>query len=284
MKIAVMILHGAGTPTQSFAEKMIEKISVRFEEKMNGLKSEEALVFVPVFWSTVFETEEKNLWERLQSNADLDYLKLRQFTVEFLADAIAYQPTTHKNSNYDKVHAILARGLAELEKQAGSYAPLCVISHSLGSVIASNFFYDLQEKQENIGGLTWGAMNSSPIGRGETLALFYTLGSPIALWSLRFRGYGIPVHIPSKLISNYFSQVSGEWLNFYDKDDILAYPLKSINENYHMTVSEDIQVNAGGVLSGWNPLSHTHYESDDKVIKKIVEGLVQTWKEMNNKK
>ena len=60
-----------------------------------------------------------------------------------------------------------------------------------------------------------------------------------------------------------------KWLNYYDPDDILGYPLKSINEPYDNTVSEDIPINVGGLFSSWNPLSHIEYWTDDDFTKPV---------------
>ncbi|UOR10547.1 chemotaxis protein [Halobacillus amylolyticus] len=280
-KLAVAILHGAGTPEEHFAEKMIGKIYKNFAKKLKIKNPEKELVFEPVYWSSIFEAGENRLWERLQKGTDLDYVRLRRFAVEFLADAVAYQPTSVADSNYDKVHALLAQSLNKLQEKTGPNAPLCVISHSLGSIVASNYFYDLQFKQENIGDHTRRSTSNTGLEQGKTLALFYTMGSPMALWSLRFIDFGFPIHVPSPSIKKYYSNLQGEWLNFYDKDDILAYPLKGLNDHYQTFVTKDIQVNAGGLLTSWTPFSHSKYDTDKDVITSIVDGLVRTWEEVN---
>ncbi|WP_430790720.1 chemotaxis protein [Virgibacillus flavescens] len=281
-KIAVAFLHGAGTPDRDFAEDMSNKIKNGFAANA-GSEFCEDLVFEPVFWSAVFETEEAILLERLKKNTDLDYLRLRRFVVEFLADAVAYQPTKERNKNYDRVNALLAASIQELKGKAGKTAPLCVISHSLGSVVASNYFYDLQFKHENIGPETNQVKSNEPIEQAETLALFYTMGSPLALWSMRYENFGRPIRVPSPGIENIHPRIQGEWLNFYDKDDVLAFPLKGLNEYYEKQVTRDVPVNAGEWLTGWTPLSHNNYNSDNEVIQPIVDGLVRTWKQVNGK-
>ncbi|WP_085506060.1 chemotaxis protein [Thalassobacillus devorans] len=277
-KIAVMILHGAGTPSDNFAEEIIQHILKRFQEKVG----EDALIFEPVLWSKVFASEQERLWERVHVDADLDYQRLRRFTVEFLADAIAYQPSSVEDNNYDKVHELLAEAMSNLEEKAGPEAPLCVISHSLGSVIASNYLYDLQRKQSNIGTRTWRRIKNTPLENGETLANFYTMGSPLALWSLRFSEFGLPIQVPAPNLPRHHAGVEGEWLNFYDKDDILSYPLRGLNENYREVVTEDVAVNVGGLLRSWNPFSHSQYDEDNEVIDRMVDGLVRTWQQLDN--
>ncbi|ASN04619.1 chemotaxis protein [Virgibacillus necropolis] len=280
-KIAVAFLHGAGTPDKDFAAEMIRKIKEGFSKKLGIENANQEIVFEAVFWSSVFEKEERELLKRLQKNADLDYLLLRRFVVEFLADAVAYQPTKQGSQNYDRVNAFLAESIRRLKQKAGQYAPLCIVSHSLGSVVASNYFYDLQFKQENIGPKTMTIKSDTPIEKAQTLALFYTIGSPLALWSMRYPDFGIPIHVPSPGLDKIHAHVQGEWINFYDKDDVLAFPLKGLNDYYQAAVTKDVKVNAGGWMTSWTPLSHNKYNTDVEVINPIVEGLVRTWKEVN---
>ncbi|MBP1950516.1 chemotaxis protein [Virgibacillus litoralis] len=279
-KIAILILHGAGTPDKHFAEKMIRCISNRFEKKL-GVKSSE-LEFEPVFWSAIFAGEQEELWNNLQQNQDLDYTRMRRFVIEFLSDAVAYQPTSSGGQNYDKVHKLVAKAIRKLKERAGKNAPLCVISHSLGTVVASNYFYDLQFRRENMGVETRKCTHQTPIEQCETLSLFYTLGSPMALWSMRYIDFGSPIAVPSLDLEKLYPGLKGEWLNFYDKDDVLAYPLKGLNGEYNQAVTKDVDVNAGGLLTSWNPLSHTKYDTDSEVVRAVADGLIRTWKVVND--
>ncbi|MFB4167699.1 chemotaxis protein [Virgibacillus sp. JSM 102003] len=279
-KIAVLILHGAGTPDKQFAEKIIERISSRFEKRL-GIGSTE-LEFEPVFWSAIFAGEQEELWNKLQHNQDLDYNRMRRFVIDFLSDAVAYQPTNSGGQNYDKVHTLVAKAIRKLKERAGKNAPLCVISHSLGTVVASNYFYDLQYRHENIGIQTKRCTNQTPIEQCETLTLFYTMGSPMALWSMRYIDFGSPIAVPSAGLERLYPGLKGEWLNFYDKDDVLAYPLKGLNGEYDLAVTKDVNVNAGGWLTSWNPLSHTKYDTDSEVVRAITDGLINTWEVVND--
>ncbi|MFC3039572.1 chemotaxis protein [Virgibacillus xinjiangensis] len=241
------------------------------------------MVFEPVYWSDIFASEQEKLWGRLQENADLDYASLRRFVIEFLADAVAYQPAANGKLNYDKVHAVLASALHRLREKAGPTAPLCVIAHSLGSIVASNYYYDLQYNRDNRDQIMLQMIGSSPLERCDTMTLFYTMGSPMALWTLRYMDFGLPIHVPSPFITTYHPELNGEWVNFYDRDDVLAFPLKPVNEAFDSAVSEDIAVNAGGLFTGWNPLSHLSYDKDEQVAGRIACGLARTWKKINGK-
>lgn len=280
-KIAVLILHGAGTPEEDFADKLISLIRKGFRKKLSNKQIDSELVFEPVYWNAIFAPEQVTLWDQLRESHKLDFGRLRRFVLEFLADAVAYQPTRIKDQNYDRIHALVAKSIQRLREKAGQHAPLCVISHSLGTIIASNYFYDLQNNKKNIGPETSWCTSNNPMEQCQTLTLFYTMGSPMAMWSLRYIDFGSPISVPAPQVKEYYPKLRGEWLNFYDKDDILAFPLKGINDAYAKAVTKDVEVNAGGLLTSWNPLSHLKYDTDREVIQPIVDGLVRTWKAVN---
>lgn len=103
-------------------------------------------------------------------------------------------------------------------------------------------------------------MGNTPLERGETLTLFYTLGSPIAIWSLRYRDFGVPIRVPSPG---------------------LARLHRGLNGAYRRAVKADRGVNAGGLLSAWNPASHLGYWTDNDVTKPIAGALARTWRTVN---
>ena len=116
-------------------------------------------------------------------------------------------------------------------------------------------------------------MSDTPIERGETLTLFYTLGSPIALWSLRYRDFGKPIQVPTPQLAHYYPELKGEWLNFFDKDDIVGFPLKTLNEQYGAVVTEDCRVDVGKFPANLTPASHMGYWTDRDVLAPIAAGL-----------
>lgn len=278
-KLAVAIIHGIGRQDKDFAAGMIQLLNKNFASKVGSLVDDPSsqLIFQPIHWSKVLEEREENLYQKIVHETNLDYQGLRKFSIHYLGDVIAYQPVESAKHNYERIHENIAENLSILAQNAGSHAPLCIISHSLGSVLASNFFYDLQTKQNPE------TAKLTPLEKGDTLTLFYTLGTALPLWSLRYHNFDRPLNIPSPKLKKYYSNVNGEWINFYDKDDILGYPLKTINDVYNKAVNEDREVNVGNLLTSWNPLCHTSYFTDKDVINGIVEGLVRTWRQVNNR-
>jgi hypothetical protein len=236
------------------------------------------LVFEEVNWTAGLQSREDRLWQRLLPDAPMRYKSLRRFMVDFAADAIAYQPAPSDRTTYDAVHRLVAGRLARLAERAGARAPLCVIAHSLGTVIASNYLYDLMKEENSFMCPSVRAiLNGTPLERGETLALFYSMGSPIALWSLRFPRFGEPIRLPRTALSSHHPSLEPAWINVYDPDDVIGYPLQALNSAYRAAVTEDRPVDVGNIFTRWNPLSHVGYWNSGAVADGIAESLAELW-------
>ena len=290
-KIAVAIIHGIGEANPSFGDKnhpnftsgAARKIKAQFA-KLLGEDEEAAeskLEIEAVYWAPVLQNLEDELDKRLKVKEKLSsFFGLRQFIFHSLADSVGYQITSATppadREIYDEVHKCFAQALAKLARNenAGPTAPLCIVAHSLGAVIASNYLWDLQHQSARI------PIGNNPLERGETFALFYTLGSQIPFWSLRHKSFGTPISVPSSNLAQHYQGLKGEWINFYDRDDLLGYPIQTINEKYAAQVI-DKEVNAGNMATSWNPLSHNQYWTDSEVVHLVAQGLVKTWKSVN---
>ncbi|WP_156747273.1 hypothetical protein [Mycobacterium sp. E2462] len=194
---------------------------------------------------------------------------LRWAVTYFLGDVIAYQTAEGSDANYDAIHARLDDALATLAERAPD-APLCVIAHSLGTVVASDYFYDLQNAKPKQ--LKKSARGSSALQRGETLTWFYTLGSPIALWMVRYPEFDSPIKLPGRKRSA-AARKAAQWINFHDPDDIVAYPLRTLNKHYAEAVDRDQAVSVGPPLLGDTPVSHVAYLNSRKVMRPIAQRL-----------
>lgn len=277
-KLAVIIVHGMGNQHRDYAETFVRLLKNSYVEVAEVASPDLHLAIEPVFWADVFEGREKVLFDSIVSPYGLHYEELRKFVIHYMADAIAYQPVDSKQQNYDAVHATISQTLHLLSAAVGQNAPLCVISHSLGTVIASNFFYDRQYHPTR-NSLPSDA--SSPLERGETLTLFYSFGTTLPLWSLRYRDFDKPIQVPIDGIRAMYPGIDGEWINFYDKDDVLAYPLRGVNPAYEKAVREDFEVHVGDWKTGWNPFCHRGYMTSPDVARRIAIGLSRIWTKIN---
>jgi hypothetical protein len=284
-RLAVAIVHGIGAQDPDFAAPIEARLRTLFGALIAPYSKDpqHELVVKPVYWAPALQRDEDLLRSRLGKTGRFDYKRLRNFMINFAADAIAYQPTGDDRQAYAEIHRIFAATLSHLALEAGDSAPLAIIAHSLGTVITSNYLYDLQnDAGKNLVPVSVKAvMGDTPLEWGETLAFLCTAGSPIALWSLRYHDFGTSIEMPHPHFAEHYPKVLAEWLNFYDKDDVIGYPLKGLNETYAAAVTEDRQVNVGRLLSFWNPTSHSYYLEDRDVILPIADSLARIWKEAN---
>lgn len=270
-KIAVAIVHGMGHQPKDFSlafQETIKKGLLRRLGKAGWGQREFPFEFFPVYWASIVDEMAEDLTRRLKIK-ELKWQGLRKFIIGELGDAIAYQKPVIRNAFvYDLIHQRFKESLSQAARKCGDDAPLCVIAHSLGTVICSEVLKDLQEGSGN---------NSSPtpLERGHTLALYFTMGSPLPIWSLRENQFGTPPVVPSKQLSRYHPSITGEWANFYSLYDPLSYPLRGINDKFEREVTRDVVVTPGNLLTRYTPLSHTYYWSNPRLIREVTSTMVR---------
>lgn len=323
-RLAVTFIHGVEISDPQFASTATRKLRRAFARHAQ-VDADQALVIEPTYWAPELQTIQDELFRRCFGTSregfftrltewvtainagsatrlllltatgvlrrvpgvgELHYPTLRWLVTQFLGDAVAYQITPSDRELYDRIHARVAEAVQRLAEQAGATAPLCVIAHSLGTVIASNYFYDLevqyQGQRRKLVSPAVSKRISSPLERGETLAFMYTLGSPIALWTQRFPNFGVPLTVPAPALPRHHKTLAGEWVNFYSRDDLIAYPLRTLSPAYRKQVTEDRPVLVGPWWASRTPLSHLSYWNDEAVIDPIAKTLARAWQKLNN--
>jgi hypothetical protein len=63
-----------------------------------------------------------------------------------------------------------------------------------------------------------------------------------------------------------------KWKNYYDRDDVLGWPLQPLSDEYNHLV-EDIEIDSGDFFSSMTPFSHTHYWTDRDFFKPLTETI-----------
>ena len=257
--IGALVVHGIGVQKEDFAEDFISEMTTRLTDLQ---VASDAVVWEIGYWADLLNAREAKLWDDLSQDHDLDWVTVRQFFINFFADAIAYQRKFVAHDDmYRQIHNRIHQSLARLRSNLGNQdKPLIVIAHSLGSVIMSNYIWDEQTNQ---------GLGTNPFERMETLASIVTFGSNIPLFTLALDDIECitfpPPTLPAKL------KTRAKWLNFFDGDDVLGYPLKPLSTSYRQTVTADLQINAGGLFTSWNPISHTEYWTDNDFTKPVAQ-------------
>lgn len=293
-KLGVLLVHGMGNQDAGFADEMIEKVKARLKR----LGSDDRTVsFDPVWWAHVLGDKEATLLRHMADGNDLEWMSMRSFVVNSLGDALAYQDTQVAEDEinvYQGIHRVVAEKTASLRNRLRSgeddkapEVPLVVIAHSLGAQIMSNYIWDVQHQEKNKLKFKIG---DNPFERYETLTSITTFGCNIPLFTLALNTIQ-PISFPPAGLARYFpAGTSAEkiasvakWTNYYDPDDVLGYPLKTLDAAYDKVVCRDVPVNVGSILRSWNPASHTAYWTDDNVIKPVAESLHEILQHLKEK-
>jgi len=257
--VAVAVIHGMGSQGSDFAEPLIEELSQRVQ---NQGKDPARIAWQSIYWADLLDGAELAYLRRAKNRADLDYLRLRRFVVTAFGDAVAYQQVTSPhNTTYQDIHGRVREAIHELYVGGlGSQPkPLIVLAHSMGGHILSNYIWDAQKEHSTA---------VPPFERMNWLSGLVTFGCNLPLFSFAYSQVA-PIQFPPPRLREDLKEKS-RWLNFYDPDDILGYPLKPISEEYGEVVTRDIAINAGGIFSSWNPLSHNGYWTDNGFTRPVA--------------
>lgn len=260
-KVGVLFVHGIGSVADDFAHDAIQEL----REKISGRGlNREDIAWQSVYWEPTLSEREVQLWVDLSADHDLNWAKLRKFFINAFGNITAYQSGQDRpGSIYERIHGIVLDSVRELRTKLGNAdKPLVIMAHSLGSVIMSNYIWDRQKGREEA------RFGGNAFERMETVAGMVTLGSNIPLFtlactpvtSIEFPPPGLPESFRKK----------AKWLNLYDADDVLGWPLKPLSGSYNDAVTEDVEVSVGNILTSWNPANHAAYWTDDSVVKPVA--------------
>lgn len=206
------------------------------------------------YWADVTQPDEELLKKRVGRGGFLHNYYIGSF-----GDLVAYSKLHYPPDKYSEIQQRFSERVYLASKRAEYFndtnACLSVIGHSMGSVIASDGLYNM--------------ISSGTFPQNMKLKCLFTLGSPLALYALR---YGI---------ERFTKPIRPEvWLNFYYPQDVAALALKPLNKAYNSAVTEDICLSPGSlgrrlisVLPYLSVGSHSWYFTDPRVISRIAEEL-----------
>ena len=257
-RLAILVIHGIGSQGPNFAEDMIEEISDRISDL--GFNNSE-VEWKSIYWADILESKQRKYLRKTKLKNDLNYIRIRTNVISSLGDASAYQKVSSQhNTTYKKIHNRINEKIKELYEidLDKKLVPMLILAHSLGGHIISNYIWDIQNSS---------TLNTSDFEQFLSLSGIITFGCNIPLFTFAFDKV-IPIQFPPKQLDSDLKK-KAKWLNYYDPDDVLGYPLKTINDEYNKVVDEDISINVGGVFSSWNPASHTEYWTDNSFTKPL---------------
>jgi hypothetical protein len=280
-KVAFATIHGMGQTPPEYADKLWAAVRARLDP------ARAAVEFDRIYYKLILQDNEQAVWSAVRDNATtVRYDSLRQFFLFGFGDAAGLENRKEDDGSvYEQAQLQIARTLLGLRDRCGGSVPLVLMAHSLGCQVLSSYLYDAQKAEHGpvrvgiwqdiqrhayaIAGRALLAPEEIDFLRGATCTALLTTGCNIPIFVAAHQKMTIlPIRKPTP---------GFHWLNLYDPDDALGWPLGPLSEGYQALV-EDRAINAGGglvdwMLKGWNPWSHTAYWDGDNVRMPLLDML-----------
>lgn len=218
--------------------------------------------------------------------------RLRNFMTFFAGDVAAYvseDVNFVRRTVWEQIWAFKDGGkpFKELLEEGATYS---IVAHSLGSVIAFDYLFDLfhpqkpklfvpspdpqvrpEDAQLTVKEQTLSSVTVDELTRlQEHFRHLFTMGSPIGLFLMR-KGNLWANDEPFTTVYNPIRQEGRTWYNFWDSNDPIAYPVAQLfsrNANNNECKLLDIPVETGWIFS-----AHVDYWKNRTVAQKIMNQL-----------
>ena len=276
---SLVTIHGMGRIATTYYRDLERALLRRLHPGASALKVH------PVYFKHLLEPHQKRVWNAVSSQ--VRWRGLRQFGLYSLGDVAGLVARKSKpDSPYTRSQVVIARVLHLARAAMGGNGPVVLVAHSLGCQVLSNYLWDAQ-RFFRCGAARVG-MWQDPLQYAEAIAGKTTLTAEELAFlggrSIRYvytTGCNIPIFVAGEP-ETYIKAIEKptddfEWHNFFDRDDVLGWPLAPLSDSYRTLVS-DHAVNAyrglrGWLWKSWNPLSHDQYWYTDDFLSHLQASL-----------
>jgi len=275
-QVALIAVHGMGETLPDYAEGLMAQLRSRLGRLVPQV------VMRSVYYQGILHDNQRLVWDRTAATGKVRYDSLRKFVLYGLGDAAGLENRKEiPGSVYELAQGEIAEALLSAHALQPDM-PVVFVAQSLGGQVLSSYIYDAQKAAagQPVGAGIWRNIDAWAVatqGRaltaserafvaGGTCAGLVTTGCNIPIFVAAHKEmHIIPIAPPTSLF---------KWINFYDPDDVLGWPLQPLSQGYRALV-EDRAINAGGGIAGllarsWNPLSHNNYWEDAAVLDAIA--------------
>ncbi len=285
--LVLITVHGMGETPPDYAadlgQRLHSQIGPRFLRQVD---------MRAVYYQTILQPNESEVWARVTgkdtATGAVHFAYLRKFLLFGFGDAAGLENRKEDSGSvYEMAQMEIAKTLLDAFRANGPDTPVILLAHSLGCQVLSSYIYDAQKALSGVpvAAGVWRDIDHwsrALQGRNLTAAEKQFLACGTALGWIT-TGCNIPIfvaaHKEMTIIPIAPPRPSFKWLNLYDPDDVLGWPLQPLSEGYRQLV-EDRVINAGRgvfdlIVRSWNPLSHEIYWRDPDVIKAVAQMLTQ---------
>lgn len=246
-KIVILTIPGIGTKDVGYSTDF-EKDIRRFTS--NNVNANLRVLETRPFSVTEVDENQNNLFRRLDAANKLGgILSPRKFVLEAFGDGVTFErDSSNPESTYYKIHNYLKRKIEDANALLNEGDIFVILGASMGIHILSTYIWDADNGK--------GVFQNTPATTNQNLKnLDYlaTIGCNIPLFVSGLRETQI-VAIDKR--NNHFT-----WDNYYDRDDVLGWPLQQMSSSYNELVN-DYEINTGMYVG-----SHTKYWDDNDFTK-----------------
>ncbi|TQV77004.1 hypothetical protein FLL45_03360 [Aliikangiella marina] len=264
-RLAIAVVHGLGSEEEFYSVELKHRITEEYVKGAEG-RLEDELLFHEIYWGDLVKDELASFRDKANYKGDLAYQNLRQIMTDTQALALLYSPGTKIYESINNRIKDSLRKFASHRRVLPDETPLLILAHSYGGVMMAHYIKEMQGLDSNL----------SNFETMKTLAGFITFGNPMGLYALDSAKseLGQPCNIVGSALDADM-QKRARWYNFYDKDDIVAYPLKGLSDEYNEYVHGDFEINVGSAATSWNPACHTGYWEDKDFYRPVADFIAE---------
>lgn len=258
-KVGLLTIHGMGETPSNYAEPFFDELHDRLGDALWNEVSEAS-----IHYQTILQKNQSAYYRRVRS--EVDWSGLRQFVLFGFSDAASLESQkTGRRSPYYRAQQIILDRFRDLHASLDEGAPVVLVAQSLGGQVISNYLWDAKFGGNPKHGVwstrqRFGSEQQEKFCRGHGINRLYTTGCNIPIFIAGHRKQDIE---PIDRLNNDF-----HWHNYYDKDDVLGWPLRQLNDKYARLV-DDFEINSG-FWAGGTPFSHTNYWRDSDFLRPLV--------------
>ena len=224
-----------------------------------------------VYYQGLLQANQEDYWEEIDDKYSLRWDFIRKFMLFSFSDAASVEHSLRNDLVlYKAVHQTIATAFDNsFEIFDGEPNPIIVIAQSLGGEQISNYIWDAMEGKRLFSTPGPGTPEQQAFRRLSTCHKLITTGCNILI----FRAGLYTPEVFKRPNKNF------HWQNFFDADDVLGYSIKEMSDLFNVDWIGDTKVSVGGLLTGWNPVSHLKYWTDKDVLRPIaneISGIVES--------
>ncbi|MGH8854304.1 MAG: hypothetical protein ACREWI_08500 [Telluria sp.] len=275
-EVAFITVHGMGVTPPTYADALME----RLRGKLGAPAGQ--VVMRSVYYQKILQGNEEFIWDQTRAHSTVRYGDLRKFVLFGFGDAAGLETRKEiPGSVYELAQGEIAKALLSAHAVRPGM-PVVFVAQSLGGQVLSSYIYDAQKAAKGlpVGAGIWrniDAWSEAALGRTLTASEKHFLGAGTCA-ALVTTGCNIPIFIAAHKLMHIIPIAPPtslfKWINFYDPDDVLGWPLQPLPGGYRELV-EDRMVNASGgvaslLLRSWNPFAHNSYWDDASVVDTIA--------------